>query len=60
MSACGHGKVCEIDVTGKEIEEVVEEAILVLEGEKKCIVGTVDWLGKLDREDRLHDFLKSF
>lgn len=60
VSACGHGKVCEIDVTGKEIEEVVEEAILVLEGKKKCRVGIVDWLGKLDREDRLHDFLESF
>jgi len=60
VSACGHGKVCEIDVTGKEIKEVVEEAILVLEGKKKCRVGTVDWLGKLDREDRLHDFLKSY
>jgi len=60
VSACGHGKVCEIDVTGREIEEVVEEAILVLEGKKKCRVGIVDWLTKLDRENRLHDFFKPF
>lgn len=60
VSACGHSKVCEIDVTGREIEEVVEEAILVLKGKKKCRVGIVDWLGKLDEEDRLHDFFKPF
>ncbi len=60
VSACGHSKVCEIDVTGREIEEVVEEAILVLKGKKKCRVGIVDWLAKLDRERRLHDFFKPF
>ena len=60
VSACGHGKVCEIDVTGREIGEVVEEAILVLKGKKKCRVGIVDWLAKLDRENRLHDFFKPF
>ena len=60
VSACGHGKVCEIDVTGREIEEVVEEAILVLKGKKKCRVGIVDWLAKLDRENRLPDFFKPF
>lgn len=60
VSACGHGKVCEIDVTGREIEEVVEETILVLKGKKKCRVGIVDWLTKLDRENRLHDFFKPF
>jgi len=60
VSACGHGKVCEIDVTGREIEEVVEEAILVLKGKKKCRVGIVDWLAKLDRENRLHDFFNPF
>jgi len=60
VSACGHGKVCEIDVTGREIGKVVEEAILVLKGKKKCRVGIVDWLAKLDRENRLHDFFKPF
>jgi len=60
VSTCGQGKVCEIDVTGREIEEVVEEAILVLKGKKKCRVGIVDWLAKLDRENRLHDFFNPF
>jgi len=58
VSACGSDKVCEIDVSGKKIEEVVEDIILMLEGKKKCQVGIVDWLGKLEREGRLHEFLK--
>ena len=60
VSVCGSDKVCEIDVSGKILEDVVEEMISVLEGEKKCLVGVVDWLGKLEGEGRLDDFLKSF
>jgi len=60
VAACGSDKVCEIDVSGKKIEEVVEEIILMLEGKKKCQVGIVGWLGKLEGEGRLHDFLKPF
>ena len=60
VSACGSDKVCEIDVSGKRIEEVVEDIILMLERRKKCQVGIVDWLGKLEGEGRLHEFLKSF
>ena len=57
VSTCGRSKVCEVDVTGKEIKEVVEEVIQVLQGKTECTVGIVDWLGKLDKEERLHDFL---
>ncbi len=60
VSACGSDKVCEIDVSGKRIEEVVEDMLLMLEGRKKCRVGIVDWLGKLEGEGRLHEFLKPF
>jgi adenylate kinase len=60
VSACGSDKVCEIDVSGKRIEEVVKDVILVLEGKEKCRVGIVDWLGKLEGEGRLHEFLKHF
>jgi len=60
VRACGQDKVCEIDATGKSVETVVEEIISVLEGKKPCTVGIVDWLGKLEREDRLDEFLKSF
>jgi len=58
VSACGSEKVCEIDVSGKRIEEVVEDVLSVLEERKKCRVGIVDWLGKLEGEGRLHEFLK--
>jgi len=60
VQACGSEKLCEIDVSGKRIEEVVEEIVLVLEGKGKRGVGIVDWLGKLEREGRLQDFLKDF
>ncbi len=38
-------KVCEIDVTGKTVDEVVEFIIKVLEGKYTCKVH-VDWLSK--------------
>jgi len=60
VSACGSDKVCEIDVSGKRIREVVKEMILMLEGKKKCRMGIVDWLGKLEGEGQLPEFLKPF
>ncbi|UCE15272.1 MAG: adenylate kinase family protein [Candidatus Bathyarchaeota archaeon] len=60
VRACGSEKVCEIDTSGKKIEEVVEEIVSVLEGKRKLSIGIVDWLGRLEREGRLNDFLKDF
>jgi adenylate kinase len=60
ISVCGADKVCEIDVTGKTVEAVVEEALLVLEKKQECRVGVVDWLGKLEKEGKLGKFLKRF
>ena len=60
LSACGADKVCEIDVSGKTVEAVVEEMILVLEKRKACRSGIVDWLGKLEAEGRLGEFLRDF
>lgn len=60
VSACGSNKVCEIDVSDREIGEVVEEIVSVLEGKRKCETGVVDWLGKLEKEGRLQDFLEHF
>lgn len=60
ISACGVDKVCEIDATGKTVEAVVEEMILVLEKKQECRVGTVDWLGKIEKEGQLPKFLKNF
>jgi adenylate kinase len=60
LSACGEDNVCEIDVSGKPVEDLVEEMISVLEGKKPCQIGIVDWLGKLDVEGRLGEFLRDF
>lgn len=51
-------KVCELDNSGKSVEEIVSEILTVLERHKKCGVGLVDWLGKLEIEGVLDDYLK--
>ena len=60
VETCGVDKVCEIDSSDKNVEEVVEDMILILEGKEECKVGTVDWLGKLNEEGQLDKFLKHF
>ncbi len=52
------GRVCEIDVTGKTVEEVVGEVVDVLEKRKTCMVGTIDWMGMLETEGILDQYLK--
>jgi adenylate kinase len=52
------GKVCEIDITGKSAEEAANEILNVLSGKKTCCVGIVDWLGKLESEGLLDQYLK--
>lgn len=51
-------KICELDVTGKSSEEVVHEILNVLNDEKECNIGTIDWLGMLEEEGLLDEFLK--
>ena len=51
-------KVCELDTSGKSVKEIVSEILTVLERHKKCGVGLVDWLGKLESEGVLDDYLK--
>jgi broad-specificity NMP kinase len=58
LNVHGKEKVCELDVTGKNAEEVVSEILDVLGGHKRCHVGIVDWLGKLESEGLLEEFLK--
>lgn len=58
VNLCGVGKVCEVDVTGRCIEKVVDEILSVLEGEKECKVGKIDWLGELEAEGKLDLYLK--
>jgi adenylate kinase len=53
------GKVCELDVTGKTVEEVTHEIMDILEKGKKCYAGYVDWLGMLEREGLTDQYLKA-
>jgi adenylate kinase len=52
------GKVCELDVSGKTVEETADEVLAILNGEKKCYSGFVDWLGMLEREGLTDQYLK--
>jgi len=50
--------VCEVDVTGKTIENVVKEIVEVLDNPKKCVSGFIDWLGLLEKEGLNDQYLK--
>jgi adenylate kinase len=52
------GRVCELDVTGKTVEEIVKDIMDVLEKRKTCFVGAIDWMGTLEREGILDEYLK--
>jgi adenylate kinase len=52
------GKICELDVTGKTVEQIVNEILEILDKGKKCSVGFVDWLGLLEREGLTDQYLK--
>lgn len=60
VSVCGPNKVCEIDVTAKTVEEVVDQMLLVLENKEPCKIGTVDWLAKLENEGKLSEYMQHF
>ena len=53
------GRVCELDVTGKPVVEVVDWILEVLEKRRTCLVGTVDWMGTLESEGILDEYLKT-
>jgi adenylate kinase len=53
-----NGKVCELDVSGKSVEETADEILDILNGSKERCVGVVDWLGKLESEGLLEKFLR--
>ena len=60
VSACGANKVCEIDVTDKTVDEVVQQMLLVIEKEQPCKIGIVDWLAKLERDGKLEQYMQNF
>jgi adenylate kinase len=51
-------RVCELDVTDKTTEEAAEDILAVLVSRKKCRVGGIDWLGVLEAQGILDEYLK--
>ncbi len=51
-------RVCEVDVTGKTVDHIVQEVLLLLNNLDSCHVGIVDWLGKLEKEGLLEEYLR--
>ena len=58
LKVVDEGRACELDITGKSIEEAVDEILKTLSRHKTCCVGVVDWLGKLESEGLLDQYLK--
>jgi adenylate kinase len=52
------GRVCELDITSKPVEDVIEEILAILDKRKTCTIGSVDWMGTLEREGILDEYLK--
>lgn len=51
-------RVCEVDVTGKTVDHIVQEVLRLLNDPDSWHVGTVDWLGKLEKEGLLEEYLR--
>ena len=60
VSICGVEKVCEINTDSKSPSEIAREILLVIEGKKRPRVGIADWLGMLEAEGKLDEYLKEF
>ena len=58
LNIVGQKRVCEVNVTGKGVEETVQEILHLLNNPHDCQVGIVDWLGKLEVEGLLDEYLK--
>jgi adenylate kinase len=56
VEAYGQNQTCEVDVSGRTIADVVDEILNIIGGRKKCRIGVVDWLTKLEAEGRLDEF----
>lgn len=51
-------KVCELDVTGKTGEEAANQIRAILDGRAKCVVGSVDWLSLLEKQNLVEEYLR--
>jgi adenylate kinase len=46
-------KICELNVTNKSPELIVSWILEVFNGNRKCEIGIVDWLGKIESEKKI-------
>jgi adenylate kinase len=51
-------KVCELDISEKTVKDVVDDISAILDGRKKCRAGGIDWLGMLETQGILDEYLK--
>jgi len=56
----GKDKICEIDTTHQSADATVDQMVSVLRGKKRCEVGVVDWLGRLEEEGSLDQYMRDF
>jgi adenylate kinase len=50
--------ICELDISDRTVEEILNELLAFLDGRKKCCVGCVDWIGMLEQEGKLDEYLE--
>jgi adenylate kinase len=58
LSVIDKRTVCELDITGKSVDETVKKIMSLLDDPSKCCVGVVDWLGKLEKDGLLDEYVK--
>jgi adenylate kinase len=51
-------RICELDVTNKTVEEITQEIKAVIDDRKKCHFGGIDWLGMLEKDGKLEEYLR--
>jgi adenylate kinase len=56
----GEDKVCEIDTTRQTADASASQIVSILRGRKRCVIRIVDWLGRLEGEGSLDQYLKDF
>jgi adenylate kinase len=52
-------KICEIDTTNQISDQTLQQATDIVDGKKPCTIGNIDWLGQLEREGKLEQYLKT-
>ncbi len=51
-------RVCELNVTTKTLDDTAREVLEIIEGRRACYSGCVDWLGALESQGILDEFLR--